>query len=193
MDPKFSKFEAEVARLLKANIAIKNISILLSKPPKAIRDAIYRFKKKKNQKRKLERVSRGGVSKLSERDKRSINRDLTRSPKKTNRRLLVENDVNISTRTLQRFLKREGYSINIAKKKSILNKEKAKNRLKYAKDMLKNLSNIRLDRIIFSDESAIQRGRGYRGEYVRKRQNKRQGREQVSTANRCKLKKILIG
>ena len=59
--------------------------------------------------------------------------------------------------------------------------------------MLKNLSNIRLDRIIFSDESAIQRGRGYRGEYVRKRQNKRQGREQVSTANRCKLKKILIG
>ena len=51
--------------------------------------------------------------------------------------------------------------------------------------MLKNLSNIRLDRIIFSDESAIQRGRGYRGEYVRKRQNKRQGREQVSTANRC--------
>ena len=48
MDPKFSKFEAEVARLLKANIAIKNISILLSKPPKAIRDAIYRFKKRKN-------------------------------------------------------------------------------------------------------------------------------------------------
>ena len=41
MDPKFSKFEAEVARLLKANIAIKNISILLSKPPKTIRDAIY--------------------------------------------------------------------------------------------------------------------------------------------------------
>lgn len=56
MDPKFSKFEAEVARLLKANIAIKNISILLSKPPKAIRDAIYRFKKKKIRKESLKEL-----------------------------------------------------------------------------------------------------------------------------------------
>ena len=100
MAPKFSELETEISRLLNAKIAPKNIIITLNKSPKTIYDAIYRIKKKKKLKIQLERASKGRVSKTSTRAKRAINRDLTRSPKKQNKRLLVENSLNISTRIL---------------------------------------------------------------------------------------------
>ena len=114
-----------------------------------------------------------------------MNRDFTRSLRKTSRQLLVKNEVNISTRTLQRFPKRERYSINIVKKKSIFNKKKAEYSFKYARNMLQNRSNNKLDEIMFLNKLANQRGQEYKEEYVRKRQNKRQGYEPVSSANRC--------
>jgi hypothetical protein len=123
---------------------------------------------KKKEKSNMERISkRGGIQKLSSREKRVIIRDLTRSPKKVNKRLLIENNLPITKRTLQRFLEKEDYSVNISKKKPFLNKEKARRRLKYCKEQQKNLKNINFNKVIFSDGSAIQRGHGARAEYYR--------------------------
>ena len=190
MAPKFSNLEAEISRLLDAKIAIKNISTLLNKPPRAIYDAIYRIKKKKKEKNLEKRASIGRVSKSTKRTKRAINRDLTRSPKKTNKRLLKENNLNISTRSLQRLLKEQGYSCNVANKKPILNSLKAKNRLNFAKEQLKGIENIDFSKIIFSDESGIQRGHGARTEYYRKRAQNKVGKEMISTKNKSKFKNI---
>jgi len=74
-------------------------------------------------------------------------------------------------------LKEENYAINIAKKKQLLNAFKAKNRLLYAKEAIKELENINFSKIVFSDESSIQRGHGSRSEYIRKRQKKRTSKE----------------
>lgn len=99
MAAKFSNFEKQVDLLLAANTSISTISNTLNRSKPSIYDAIYRIKKKKK-KFNLERASRGRVEKLSTREKRIINRDLTRSPKKVNRRLLVENSLSITNRTL---------------------------------------------------------------------------------------------
>jgi transposase len=187
---KFSNLEAEISRLLDAKIAIKNISTLLNKPSRAIYDAIYRIKKKKKEKNLEKRASAGRVSKSTKRTKRAINRDLTRSPKKTNKRLLKENNLNISTRSLQRLLKEQGYSCNVANKKPILNSLKAKNRLNFAKEQLKGIENIDFSKIIFSDESGIQRGHGARTEYYRKKAQNKVGKEMISTKNKSKFKNI---
>lgn len=191
MDPKFSKFEAEVDRLLNADISIKNIINYYKKPPQSIYNAIKRIKKKKNNISQQEGASRGRISKVSPRTKRAINRDITRSPKKQKKRLISENNLDISSRTLQRVLKNEGWTTSSSKKKAILDQKKAKNRLLYAKKQLKTLSNINFDKIIFSDESGIQRGHGSRSEYSRKRQNKPQNPKIYSTKNKSKFKIFL--
>ena len=170
MEPKFSKFESEIQQLLDLNISIKNIVKYYNKPAESIYNAIKRIKKKKKDIKKLERASRGRISKLTPRAIRALNRDITKSPKKTNRRLLNENNLDISTRTLQRVLRSEGWSITTSQKKRILNAERAKIRLKYAKAKLKELNSIDFQKIIFSDESGIQRGHGSRAEFGRKRQ-----------------------
>jgi hypothetical protein len=181
MDPKLSKFEAEVDRLINANIAIKNISIYFQKPLRSIYDAIYRINKKKKNITKQERASRGRVLKLSTRTRRAINRDITKSPKKTNSRLIRENNLEVSTRTLQRVLRVEGWTVNICSKKSTLNASRARERLAYAKRQLKELSNIDFKKIIFSDECGVERGHGSRSEYTRKRGNSKGGRTLVSS------------
>jgi transposase len=183
MDPKFSKFESEVKLLLEAKTPISTISTTLKKSKDSIYNTIKRIKRKEKN-FNIERVKAGRVSKVTSREKRVINRDLTRSPKKVNKRLLLENSLKVSKRSLQRILKEEGYSINISSKKPIITKERAKKRLIYAKEQLKNIKNINLNRIIFSDESAIQRGHGARQEYYRKRSNKKVGKEMVSTKGR---------
>ena len=108
-----------------------------------------------------------------------------------NKRLILENNISLSKRSLQRFLKSEKYSINVARKKPFLNKDKARKRLLFAEKQKRNIRNIILNKIIFSDESAIQRGHGSRGEYVRKKGKKRTGREQVSSSLRSTFKNIL--
>ena len=171
MQPKLSKFESDVCHLLDSKISTKYIINYFQKPPKSIYNAISRIRKKKKLFNSKERARIGGVSKTSSRAKRAINRDITRSPKKTNKRLLEENSLEISNRTLQRVLKDEGWSINISSKKAFLNAKKAKNRLAWAKNKLKELDNIDFRKIIFSDESGIQRNRGAQSEYMRKRGN----------------------
>ena len=57
------------------------------------------------------------------------------------------------------------------------------------KKLKKILKFINFTKVIFSDESSIQRRHGARQEYVRKRRNKRTGPEQVSTTNSSEFKK----
>jgi transposase len=187
---KISKLEVEISRLLDAKIAIKNIISLLNKPPRTIYGAVSRIKKKKKEKNLPKRASSGPVTKVTKRAKRDINRDLTRSAKKTNKRLARENNLPFTTRSLQRLLKDEGYSCNVATKKPILNSFKAKNRLNLAKEQPKEIENINTSRIIFSDESGIQRGQGARTEYYQKRAQNRVSRQMVSSKNKSKFKNI---
>ena len=139
MSPKFSTYENQVQLLLEAKTPISIISSTLKRPKKSIYDTIRRIKKKKEEFNTLERVRKGRIEKLSPRDKRAINRDLTRSPKKVNKRVIIENNLEITKRSLQRFLKKEGYSINKSPRKSFLTKERAIKRLKYAKEQDKNI------------------------------------------------------
>lgn len=174
MAPKFSIFENQVSLLLEAKTSISTISTTLKKPIRSIYNAISRIKKKKEE-GSLKRVSRGRIEKLSSREKRILNRDLTRSPKKVNKRLLIENYLSVSNRTLQRFLKEEEYSIKKSSKKPYLNKEKARNRLNYSKEQDKNIKNINFRKVMFSDEATVERGKGARAETYRKRRNEKAG------------------
>src|SRR5205085_8577281 len=121
-----------------------------------------------------------------------IKRDIIRSPKKINKRLLVENNLGFTKRSLQRVLKEEGATTNIAAKKPLILAKSAKLRLKYAKEQLKKLENkeINLKKIIFSDESSIQRGHGARQKYYRKFGSIKARRQLVSTTNKSKFKNI---
>ena len=83
MQPQFSTFESEVSHFLEANISIKDIIKYFKKPSRSIYDAIYRIKKKKKDLNIQERARKGRISKVSSRTRRAINRDITRSPKKT--------------------------------------------------------------------------------------------------------------
>ena len=169
---------------------IATIATTLNKPRKSIINAILRIKKKKQKDLILKRVRAGRISKLTKKEERVINRDLIKDPKKTSKSLLVENKLNISKRSLQRFFKRENYSVNTARKKAILNKDKAKKRLIFSKENDKNIKKINLYKIVFSDKAAIKRGKGGRKEYYRKRQNNRVSIELVSKTNRGKFKKV---
>ena len=139
----------------------------------------------------LSKPKLGRPSKISKRATRVVNRDLERSPKKTNRRILEENNLDFSTRSLQRLLRSEKYSISTAKKKQLLNKEKALLRKRYVKKTIKILKYIHFNKVIFLDKSSIQRRHGTRQEYVRKRRNKKTRPKQVSTSNTSKIKKNL--
>ena len=83
----------------------------------------------------------------------------------------------------------ENYSVNMACKKALLNKDKAKKRLSFLKESNKNIKNINLYQIVFSNKAAIKRGKGGRREYYRKRQNNKVSKELVSLINRGKFKR----
>jgi len=187
MAPQFSNLESKVNLLLEANTSINIISTSLKKLLSSIYNTIKRIKIKKEDKNFIiNKVKKGRIEKLKPREKRLLNRDLTRSPKKENKRLLFKNNLDISKRTLQRFLKEEDYSINISIKKRLLNAKKAKTRDIYAKKQLK-YKEINLKKIIFLDECSIQRGHGSRAEYFRKKRNKRLGKELVSKHSTSKF------
>ena len=191
MVSKLSKYEEQVYTLSLQQHSTSAISTILEKSSRSITDAIQRIKKKKNTSATLSKPKLGRPSKISKRATRVVNRDLERSPKKTNRRILEENNLDFSTRSLQRLLRAEKYSISTAKKKQLLNREKALLRKRYVKKTIKILKSIHFNKVIFSDESSIQRRHGARQEYVRKRRNKKTGPEQVSTTNTSKFKKNL--
>ena len=182
MQQNLSKFEEQVNLLLQAKTIPKVIATTLKKPLKSIYNSIARIKKKNNISYNPNRVKAGRVSKLSPREKRVINRDLLLSPKKTNKRILFENDLAISNRGLQRFIKEEGYYINA---------KNAKLRVKYYKEALKSYKEkgIKLNKIVFSDKSTIERGHGARPEYARTKGRKVGGRRIVSSKNKSKFEK----
>ena len=103
-----SKFEQNVNLLYLANTSLSTISTILNKDYKSIKNALNRIRRKLSNSTPIKRVNRGRITKLSPRTKRQLNRDLERSPKKTNKRLLLENSISISNRALQRLLKEEG-------------------------------------------------------------------------------------
>lgn len=181
MEPKFLKLKNNVQLLLETNTSIKNISIILKKTPRSITNTIQRIKQKKEKNLNIKKIKKGRIEKLSSREKRAINRDLTKSPKKVNSRILLENNLNVSKRMLQRFLKKEGYTSKVSTKKALLNKKKALNRLNFVKEAIRNFINIALEKVIFLDESTIQRRHSSRKEYYRKKKNKTLEKELVST------------
>src|SRR5437763_5374827 len=106
---------------------------------------------KKNIKTVEEKKSyKGRPRKISKRKKRVIKRDILRSLKKINKRLIIENNLGITKRSLQYFFKKEGATTNVASKKSLILAKSAKLRAKYAKEQLKKLENkeINLKKII---------------------------------------------
>lgn len=120
MAAEFSNFKEKVFTLLNSNYTIKTISNMLNKPTTSIYNAISRIKKKEKTIFSLKKINNSRISKISPRTKRAINRALTRSRKKENKRLLIENNFSFSKRTLQRLLKKENYSINTTFKKPFL-------------------------------------------------------------------------
>ena len=152
MEQQFSKFESQVSLLLRADVPITTISTTLKKSYKSIQNAIERINKKKQRDTKLERVKAGRISKLTKRDERVVNRDLSKNPKTENNSLLVENELEISKRSLQRFLRSENYSVNVAGKKALLNKDKAKKRLSFSKEINQNIKKKNLNKIVFSEK-----------------------------------------
>ena len=187
-----SNFEEKVNLLLLAKTIPKVIATTLKKPLTSIYNSIYRIKQKKRSLINFNRVKASRVSKLNSREKRAINRDLLLSPKKTNKRILFENSLKISTRSLQRVLKEEGYTINVATKKPYVDAKNAKLRVKYAKERLKSYKNKEIDlkKVIFSDESSIERGHGARPEYARKKGKRLPGKEMISSTNKSTFKNI---
>ena len=107
----FSKLELKINLLLEANTSISTISSTLKKPLSSIYNTISRIKKKKKLKDPiLNRVKRGRVKKITSRAKRVINRDLTRSPKKENKRLLLENNLGVTKNIINPFKRRRIFS-----------------------------------------------------------------------------------
>ena len=100
MAAKFSNYKNQVQLLLEAKTSISIISSTLKRSNQSIYNTIRRIKKKKEEINTLERVRKERIEKLSSRDKRAINRDLTRSPKKVNKRVIIENNLEITKRSL---------------------------------------------------------------------------------------------
>ena len=188
MAPEFSKLEEKVEELYINNTPINTISNITKKPKSSIYNAIKRINRKKTSINKtslnLNKTKSGPIKKIQNREKRVINRELAKFPKIENKELLSLNDLNISKRTLQRFLKEENYHCNTSFKKPYLSKKAKKERYLYAKKQLKNIKKINFYKIIFSDESAIERGHGSRQEYYRKKGNCKLGEGLVSNRNR---------
>ena len=126
MPPKFSKFEEKVEELYINNISINTISNIIKKPKSSIYNTIRRIKDKKQNKNiktlDLKKTQNKPIKKIQNREKRIINWDFIKNPKVQNNELLLINNLDFSKRTLQRFLKEEGYSCNTSFKKAYLDK-----------------------------------------------------------------------
>ena len=134
MTPNLSKFESEVQLLLEANTLPSSIATILKRDINSIYNTIKRIKRKNNKKEGEEKSYKGRLTKISKRVKRVIKRDIIRSPKKINKRLIVENNLGFTKRSLQRVLKEEGVTTNITTKKPLILVKLAKLRLIYAKE-----------------------------------------------------------
>ena len=104
------------------------ISNITKKPKSLVYNAIRRIKDKKQNKNiktlELKKTQNKPIKKIQNRQKTVINRDFIKNPKVQNNELISINNLDISKRTLQRFLKEEDYSYNTSFKKPYLDKKK---------------------------------------------------------------------
>src|SRR5690242_12411955 len=100
MTPNLLKFESEVQLLLEANSTPNKIATILKRDIEAIYNTIKRIKKKNNKKEEKIKSYKGRPRKVTKRERRVIKRDILRSPKKINRRLIVENNLGFTKRSL---------------------------------------------------------------------------------------------
>jgi hypothetical protein len=98
--------------------------VTLEKSSRSITNTLYCIKQKNKAILPTLQPKLDRPTKNTKRQKTIVNRDLTRGPKKTNKRILEENSLDLSTRSLQRLLREENYSINTSKKKPLLNYKK---------------------------------------------------------------------
>jgi len=119
MSFKFKEFKEKVSTLLLESYSITSICTILEKSSKSIYNTISRIKRKNNIPLPTISSKLGCSFKITKRTKRAINRDLTRSSKKTTKRIIEDNSLDLSTRSLQHLLRDENYSINTSKKKQL--------------------------------------------------------------------------
>ena len=100
MTPNLLKFESKVQLLLEANNAPNKIATILKRDLDAIYNAIKRIKKKNIKIVEEKKSYKERPRKISKREKRVIKRDILRSLKKINKRLIIENNLGITRRSL---------------------------------------------------------------------------------------------
>ena len=88
MLPNLSKLKSNVELLLESSSSPNKIATILKKDIKVIYNIINRIKKKKAIKVEDIKRYKGRPTRVSKREKRVILRDIIRSPKKINKRLL---------------------------------------------------------------------------------------------------------
>lgn len=107
----------------------------------------------------------GRLTKLSENDKRLLFRSISKDPFISIEDLLRESQLNVSAKTLSRWLKSEGILHKHALRRPLLTPKAAKKRLQFAiEHSTKDINFWR--RWIFSDETTIARGEGERQAWV---------------------------
>jgi hypothetical protein len=95
-----TKFESKVKLLLEAKTLPNTIATILRRDIKSIYNTISRIKKKKGLIGEVNSKKRGRQNKITTREKRVIKRDIIRSPKKINKRLIIENNLGFTKRSL---------------------------------------------------------------------------------------------
>ena len=121
---------------------------------------ILRLKEKYKETGKVEnKPGSGRPRKLNERDERALIRRLTTkecsNAVQLQKSLKTSNNVEVSTNTVRRALKRNGLVARVKRKKPLLSKKHREKRLKFAKDH-KDWTIDEWKKIVWSDESKFQ-------------------------------------
>jgi len=135
---------------------------------------ILNLKKKYEETSKVEDKQRSGrPRKLNERNERTIIRRLMTNEcsnaVQLKKSLQINDEINVSSNTVRRALKRNGLSARVKRKKPLLSKKHRENRLKFAK-RFKDWTVSDWNRVVWSDESKFQIFGSDGREYCWKRQ-----------------------
>ncbi|GBB92711.1 hypothetical protein RclHR1_20450005 [Rhizophagus clarus] len=135
---------------------------------------ILNLKKKYEETSKVEDKQRSGwPRKLNERNERTIIRRLMTNEcsnaVQLKKSLQINDEINVSSNTVRRALKRNGLSARVKRKKPLLSKKHRENRLKFAK-RFKDWTVSDWNRVVWSDKSKFQIFGSDGREYCWKRQ-----------------------
>ena len=118
-------------------------------------------------------TSTGRKAKLTDRDVRFLRISLERNPRISSKQLKEKNPKifgHVSARTLRKYIKgRLGYRCLAAKRKPLLTRRHKRNRLSYARRMLKMMNLEKFKRILYSDEATFRVSSGPTGKVYRPR------------------------